>query len=247
MKRVLVSGNITEVTFDECPQGTPLVVYPTGLGAVRDLIEILPVLKKMNVVFFFDSAQEQSYEAVQILSSLGIYSGILINEKADWEKLTDLMYYALCGRVLHAPIEPFQYVYDVYERNKLVDYGAVFFKDSEVFEVLYAKTSGTKVYNTESTKKTQREHGEKFRQAFFYEATPCAACEGWRICMGKYAALKDKTGCQTFIVNLLHLIETVKLDIRLSDYPIIRLSDYPIIRLSDYPIIRLSDYPTFDI
>ena len=206
-----VKQEITEIAFREEWQRIPLVVYPAGLGAVRDLIGLLPLLKKLNVKFFFDSALGHSYEAVQILSSLGIYSGIWINERADWEKLTDLMYYALCGKVVHAPIEPFQYLYDVYERNRLVDYGGVFFEDGEVFEVLTAKNEGMfKVFDTEHTEEAQRST-EKNWQRFFYEATPCAACPGWRICMGKYANMKDKTPCQSFTTELLNLIETIKL------------------------------------
>ena len=182
-----VKQNITSISWNEAWAKIPMVVYPQGLGAVRDLVKLLPVLKKLNVKFFLDANQEQHYEAVQILSSLGIYCGMVISENADWEKLTDLMYYALCGKAPHAPVEPFQYVYDMYERNKLVDYGRVFL-------------------STE----TQRAQSTQSWQRFFYEATPCAACAGWRICMGKYATLKDKTNCQGFMIELMELVEGIK-------------------------------------
>jgi len=112
-----IKQNITSLSFREKWKNIPLVIYPDGLGIVKDLKRILPVLKKMNVKFFLNCAKKQNYKAVQILSSLGIYSGIVIDENADWEKLTDLMYYALCGKVPHAPIEPFQFVYEMYQRN----------------------------------------------------------------------------------------------------------------------------------
>ena len=92
----------TSISFQEAWKSTPHIIYPSGLGAVRDLIPLLPEIKRLNLKFFFDSAQEESYEAVQILSSLGVYSGIEINEDAHWERLTDLMYYALCDeRPMH--------------------------------------------------------------------------------------------------------------------------------------------------
>ena len=194
-----LNQDITSIPFVEEWQNIPLVIYPNGLGTVRDFVGLMPMLKKLNVKFYLDGAVKQSYETVQILSSLGVYSGIVINEKADWEKLTDLMYYALCGKVKHAPIEPFQYVFDMYRRNVLVDYGTVFFENKERFEVF--STEGTK-----NAEETQR----KLWQKFFYEATPCATCAGWRICMGKYAGLEDKTGCQNFTVELLNLIESIK-------------------------------------
>ena len=196
--KLILNRQITAIPFAEEWQCIPLVIYPNGLGAVKDLIGLLPILKKLNVKFFLDGAVKENYEAVQILSSLGIYSGIVIREDADWERLTDVMYYALCGKVAHASIEPFQFAYDAYKRNSLVDYGTVYFNNSDLFEY---------DFSTE----TQR-HGRR-RETFFYEATDCAACAGWRVCLGKYEKLKDKTGCQTFTNELLNLIENLKFPI----------------------------------
>jgi len=108
MKYIAIRQDITEIDFQEEWRDSNLVVYANGLGKVRDLVGLLPVIKRLNLKFFLDGAKKENYEAVQILSSLGVYSGIVINEDSDWEKLTDLMYYALCGRVPHAPVEPFQ-------------------------------------------------------------------------------------------------------------------------------------------
>jgi len=227
--KLYVKQNITSISLKEEWKNIPLVVYVVrgercevrgernedcgDLGNVRDLMGMLPVLRKLNIKFFLDGAVAQNYEAVQILSSLGVYSGIVINEKADWEKLTDLIYYALCGRVAHAPIEPFQYVYDMYERNRLVDYGTAFFENSERFE-----------YLAEGRKQKAESRRQKaipitlFSKAplvanwqrFFYEGSECAACEGWRICMGKYAEMKDKNDCRDFTVEWLNVVDNMK-------------------------------------
>jgi len=188
-----IKQDITAIDFKEEWRESPVVIYAAGLGRVRDLPGLLPVIKQLNLKFFLDGAKEENYEAVQILSSLGVYSGIVINEHAHWEKLTDLMFYALCGRAPHAPIEPFQYVYEMYERNRLVDYGEVYFDD---------------FFTTKDTKNSQRTQNW---QRFFYEPTQCAACAGWRICMGKYAQLENKTNCQNFTTEWLYTIENLKL------------------------------------
>ena len=203
-----VKQNITSISWSEAWEKIPLVVYPQGLGAVRDLIVLLPVLKKLNVKFFLDAAQEQHYEAAQILSSLGIYCGMVISENADWEKLTDLMYYALCGKALHAPIEPFQYVYDMYEPRKLVDYGRVFFNGEKFVRVDVQSEQSEQSGQGEQS--GQSELSAKPWQQFFYEATPCAACAGWRICMGKYEHIENKNQCQTFTTELLQLVENIR-------------------------------------
>jgi hypothetical protein len=186
------------------------------MESIRELICSLPEIKKKNVKFFLDGSVKENYDVVQVLSSLGVYSGIVINENADWERLTDLMYYALCGRVLHAPIEPFQYVYDRYERNNLVDYGTVFLEEEEAQKGEGAKgRKGLPSVLTDGREIGRKGEGAKEEvdtswQRFFYEGTPCAACAGWRICLGKYAGLEDKTGCQNFTLELLNLIESIK-------------------------------------
>jgi len=192
-----INQNITSIPFKEMWQSIPLVIYPGGLGKVRDFVGLLPVIKRLNVKFFLDGSKKENYKAVQTLSSLGIYSGIVINENADWKRLTDLMYYALCEKVTHAPVEPFQFVYEMYDGRTLVDYGRVFFDDPVCF-------------CTEIHRGNTEFHRDNW-QRFFYKPTPCAACAGWRICLGKYENLKDKSGCQSFMAKWLNVIEELKM------------------------------------
>ena len=194
--KLFVKQQVTEICFKEEWRKIPLVIYPKGLGKTKELTKLLPVLKNLNVKFFFDCAGKENYKAVKFLSSMGIYCGIVINEKADWGKLTELMYYALCEKVSHAPIEPFQFVYEMYDRRTLVDYRRVFFDDPAFF-------------STEIHREGTEEHRVAW-QCFFYKPTPCAACEGWRICLGKYAKMKDKSGCQKFMAEWINVIEEIK-------------------------------------
>ena len=220
-----INQTIISIPFKEEWQEIPLVIYPENLGLVRDLVGLLPILRKLNIKFFLDGAIEQNYEASQILSSLGIYSGIVINENANWERLTDLMYYALCGKSTHAPIEPFQYAYDMYERNTLVDYNTVYFNNPTKF--LYVSDDGQVAFSKQhlEEKKFFLDNIEKINeldenieyqkyikswQKFFYEPTQCAACTAWRICMGKYAGLENINVCQDFSTDLLNVIESKK-------------------------------------
>jgi len=207
-KRLHIKQEITKIAFKEEWKEIPHVIYAGELGKVRDLIELLPLIKRLNIKFFLDGTKKKNYDAVQILSSLGIYSGIVINENADWERITDLMYYALCGKVPHAPIEPFQYVFEMYQRNKLVDFGRVYFEETNGVSDVDDQFFTTK--NTMEPQKTQRIKTSVARQRFFYEPTECAACEGWRICLGKYDALENKSSCQNFMSEFLNVIEMKK-------------------------------------
>lgn len=220
-----INRAITSIPLKEEWQEIPLVIYPQSLGLVRDLVALLPVLKKLNVKFFLDGAIERNYEAVQILSSFGIYSGMVITKYAYWEKLTDLMYYAICSKIAHAPIEPFQYVYDMYERNTLVDYGTVYFNNPTKFlyigndgRVAFSKQhlEGRKFFLNNVNEINELEDNKDYLQyikswqKFFYEPTQCAACAAWRICLGKYADLEDKIGCQNFTTDLFNIIDNNK-------------------------------------
>jgi hypothetical protein len=192
--KVHVNQDITEIPFTEELPKIPLVFYPTGLGDIKKLSSLLPILKKLNIKFFLDCEKKQNYEAIETLSSLGIGSGIIINENADWEKLIRLVYFALCSKEPHASIEPFQYLSDIYDKNTFIDYGTVFFNDRNVFKYLDKNKQVIKSWDQ-----------------FFYETRSCASCAGWRICLGKYAGLKDKTGCKKFTIEMLKLIESIKI------------------------------------
>jgi radical SAM protein with 4Fe4S-binding SPASM domain len=216
--------DIASIEFKEEWENIPIVVYASELGKVRDLINKLPLIEKLNIKFFLHPETEQNYSGIQILSSLGIYSGIVINENADWEKLEDLMYYALLGRATHAPIEPFQYVYDLYVDNAMVDYGTVYFNNPSRF--LYVDESG-KIAFSKNDLQTQSfflndiselanleknvlyKQKIKTWQSFFYEPTQCASCAAWRICLGKFVSLEEKQ-CQSFIEEWLDILRLVK-------------------------------------
>jgi hypothetical protein len=191
--KIRVKQEITTIPFKKEWRKIPLAIYPDGLGAVRDLMGLLTLLKTLNIRFFLDGAMKQNYEAVQILSSLGIFSGIIINESADWKKLTNLMYYALYSKVPHAPIEPFQYLYSIYTENSFANYDTVFFNDPSVFRYLDDEDQVAKSWRKS-----------------FREVTSCSACAGWQICMGKYAGLEDKTGCREFTIEWLNHINKIK-------------------------------------
>jgi hypothetical protein len=190
---VHINQDITAISFQKEWRSIPLVFFLSGLGSIRELIFQYPILKKLNIKFFFESKKKQNYEAVQTLSSLGIGSGIIISEDADWNKLCDLMYFALCSKHPHAPIEPFQFLYDLYDKNSFLDYGIVFFNNRSLFKNMNLKRKFEKSWNQ-----------------FDYTTETCSSCAGWRICLGKFAGMKDKTGCSDFTVKLLNLIESMK-------------------------------------
>jgi hypothetical protein len=72
---------------------------------VSDKIELI---KRLNITFIFTANNHQSIIDAQILSSLGIHSGITLPaETCNWDNLTNLITYTFYGIMPHSAIEPF--------------------------------------------------------------------------------------------------------------------------------------------
>jgi len=56
MKKISINKKITEIDFKEEWRESPVVIYAAGLGKVRDLVGLLPVMKQLNLKFFLDGA-----------------------------------------------------------------------------------------------------------------------------------------------------------------------------------------------
>ena len=222
--------DIASIEFNEEWKDIPIVVYATELGKVRDLISKLPLIQKLNIKFFLHPEFEQNYSAIQILSSLGVSSGIVINENADWEKLKKMMYYSLFGKVSHAPIEPFQYVHDLYDvfelymRDAVIDYDSVYFNNPSKY--LYVNGDGKIAFTKKDLeaqsfflndidemvdKESNVLYNQKIKswQSILSEPTKCGECTAWRICMGKFLSSKDKL-CQSFTQEWIEAVDASK-------------------------------------
>jgi radical SAM protein with 4Fe4S-binding SPASM domain len=108
----------------------------------------------------------------------------------------------------------------------MVDYGTVFFNNPNKF--LYADENGKIAFSKKALQKQSfflnnineladieknvlYKQKIKSWQSFFYEPTQCASCAAWRICLGKFASLKEKL-CQSFVEEWLDALRLVSLD-----------------------------------
>jgi len=215
---------VSDIPFNRDWEGEPLAVFAPDLGNLRDFIKKIALLRHFNIRFYLPNDSGGCYTSHRILSSLGFSVAVLLNDDGvNWDALCDLMTYSLLGLVRHAPIEPFQYVTAQYDRNRHTDYASVYFEDPTSFlhldgeghvalspdELRRGSFIGVNVDeigdlsgNVEYVKRI-----ESWRN-FFLETNGCAYCQGWRVCLGKFAqGRKNNSSCKDFHVELMDVVE----------------------------------------
>ena len=215
---------MTSVLFQELWQDIPLAWYASCLGRFRDLAKQLLVLRKLNIRVYLPTTNQENYAAIRILSSLGINAALVLNERGqDWETISDLMTYALLGLVPHAPIEPFHYIASHYDLSQRTDFSSVYFNDPLRYlhldeqgrvgvsqEALIAGDFVAQDINTLDEPEQCHDYIQQLEdwRSFFLKPEGCAYCQGWRVCLGKYEAFKEKNpGCVDFFVELMDTVE----------------------------------------
>ncbi len=208
-------------------KGVPLAVMAPAFGRFRRLAEKIKGLRDLNLRVYLPCDTPENIVGLRILSSLGIHGcAVFTNQPPDWEALTDLMTYAVLERTPHAAIEPFAAMTARYDPFSRLSWSAFFFDDPEQFLHLDAK--GRVALSHEELEKNKfvaghlseisaadefpaiRERVEAWRR-FFTECHPCAACQAWKICQGRFSAAgaADK-GCASFFLELMDVARQIK-------------------------------------
>lgn len=215
---------VTDLDFPQENCVLPIALFAPELGRFRNLVSKLQILKQMNIRIYLPIDCEENFSSLRILSSLGIASAAVFpSGNNDWERVSDLMTYALMGRVSRAPIEPFNYLAERYSANLRNDFSAVYFNDPTRY--IHVDQEGRIALSTQeladqqfisaqikdldslSENEMYRDRQESWRR-FFLQTEGCAYCEAWRICLGRFSAhRRENEGCSDFFKEFLEAIE----------------------------------------
>ncbi len=217
-------ASVVSLRYQESWSHIPIALFSPELGRFRDLAGQLGVLRKLNLRVYLPSDRAASFASLRVLSSLGIESALVFSKEGlDWERVADLMTYALLGQRPRAGIAPFNYVASRYQHERRTDFGAVYFDDPHTY--LHVGAGGcvalsdadlkAGVYLAESVEELNNiENHQKFRahegrwREFFLKTDGCAYCPGWRICLGKHADTVERDpGCREFFAEFLDSVE----------------------------------------
>lgn len=211
---------VASVPFEDSWNGIPLLLMATAVGEFRNIVSKLGWLRNPSLRIYLNATNENIRD-VHILSSIGVNCSILFEkEKVDWEALSDLMTYALCARVPHAPIDPFDYISRHLESSTHLKWGAVFLDDpGQYFHLdkeknvalsrneVIAKQFIGHIDDVEKTKNQEVEKRSDDWSRTFIENGVCATCVGFKLCLGKFLPEDGKAdGCSAFFSEMFDVL-----------------------------------------
>lgn len=210
-------------SFEEW-KGIPLSLQVPEIGDFLEFAKRLHIVQGLNLRVFLPLEKEENYLSLRILSSLCIRTTIVFGGRdIDWETLSDLVTYALLGKVPHAGIEPFHHIAETYAADRRTEIGTVYFDDPSRY--LHLDDRGN-VSLTSGDLSAGRFIAESISDLPDLENCPaylerldtwkdsllqgadCACCEGWRICLGRFSSRRNHSpGCKRFFTEFIELVE----------------------------------------
>jgi hypothetical protein len=199
----------------------PLALIVPSLGRVRDALNKVAVLRKLNLRVYLPC---RDLTGARVLASLGIAVSVDLTEAPDWDGVADLMTYALLGLAPHAPVEPFHSIAAGYKQAaRCDDWGHLFFDDPTRYlhldaeghvalsrrELLAGQFAAGDLSELDSPelKRAIAERAESWRDLFADDHF-CARCAAWRICRARLRDGKGAPdGCDTFFLEMVEVIE----------------------------------------
>jgi hypothetical protein len=198
----------------------PLLLMAPAVGRFRHVVKKLQALRELNIRVYLP-ANSHTIRDVRILSSTGIHCSIVFARSGiDWEELSDIMTYALCARVPHAPLDPFDYILRHYDPRAHLKWGRVFLDDPEHYFHLnrdgnvalsrQEAVAGRFVGCIDDFENADCPELNRRSQAWsrnFLENTVCASCEGFKLCLGKFIPEDGRAdGCSTFFSEMIDIL-----------------------------------------
>jgi hypothetical protein len=201
-----------------------IALFVPSIGPYRDVRRQLAHLRQPGLRVFLPATSEENILAIRMLASLNVQTALVLKGTGvPWKALTDLMTYALLRFVPRVAIEPFHFLAASYHPDRPTDYSTVYFDDPRIY--LHVNGSGRIALagdadlpphvvadSIDQLKDLEEdpafvERLQAWRASFPEEADACADCEGWGLCMGKFApqALDDPS-CQRFFVQMIEVI-----------------------------------------
>jgi hypothetical protein len=219
---------LSAVKLNEIHRSLPIALYVTEFGSFKKVISFIRLLREFNITVFLPGEDPNTYSALRILSSLGVFSGFYFTDPhrpKPWEEINDLMHYAVYTKTNHAPIEPFEYVVSRYNPREAVCFTTPFFDNARRFlhmdseeniavtrERLMEKNfiaRGMETLDTVTDTETYQIYLRQWQKGFL-DNNRCAYCEAWRVCQGAFfSECESQPGCRQFFTDLMEAVTFV--------------------------------------
>ncbi len=211
---------LSEIELRDDHRDIPIALMAPAMGSFRSVAKRIDLLRRLNLRVYLPCNAADNLSALRILASLGIHGCVtFVTGPKDWDALADLMTYAVLGRAPHASREPFSYIAANYDRHASVDWRLIEFDDARRF--LHLDQSGRIALSADELRrgvfaaqsvgdvstpaliKAIDDRANIWRE-YFVDNHPCAACAGWRACLGRFAAERaGAPGCVSLFTELI--------------------------------------------
>lgn len=205
--------------------GVNLTLYINRLGQFRNVCHKVQLARELGITIIFTSTSAQACRDAQILSSLGVHTGIELKPDSELtEEVLDLITYTFYGTSYHASIEPFATLSQYYKGDNYVSPTLQWFvnpsKYLHINKDLQIAFSHDDLVNgnclespiTELSQDQLADAADKFNhrwQRLFYEPHHCTFCPAFRICQAFFCKgdKPESNRCTTVMSELLEAIE----------------------------------------
>lgn len=215
-------------TIDINPEWSNYAVflYINRLGQFRNVQEKISNLRSLNVIVVFTGPEHQATVDAQILSSLGIHTGISLNPDSPLdESVLDLITYNFYSMMPHGEIEPFSTMERYYDGESYVNPKLAKFENplryiyvdkdlhlafsrEDLDKGVFFGQGLEEIANLSSSEVVEKKMNEW--QEMFIEPHPCTFCPAFRVCMGYFEEQRETGRCRKFMTELLESIEFSK-------------------------------------
>ena len=224
---VETDGSLADFTFPEETEDIPLAIMPASFGKFSNLARQIKRLRNFNLRVYLSCDKAENIAGLRILSSLGIHCCAMFGKgTSDWGGIADLMTYALLERSPHGSIEPFSFIAANYDPSSQLDWGRFYFDDPIRFlhingsgsvALSHAELQNKRFVADDLSKLTEPaacsaigDRQNSWRN-FFACNHPCASCESWKICVGRFSGGIPEDGeCSGFFREMLGVIRQHK-------------------------------------
>jgi hypothetical protein len=223
LERVLATASLplSQIPLAESWRAIPIDLMVPALGAMGDVLAIIPALRRLNLRVVLPAAGEH-FAGAKVLASLGVPVAITLSQSRDWDALADLMSYALVSPVQHAPIEPFATLAAGFRADgRCEDWGRAEYDDPSRY--LHLDREGRialsaaelaagdffgdfAMLDSIALHQAVRERGEAWRELFAQNHF-CARCRAFRLCRGRLRdGLAEPDGCDDFFDEAIEVL-----------------------------------------
>lgn len=220
------TASLETIDINEAWGDTPIILYLNRLGKYRDICNKVNLLRRLNIIVIFTGNEKEATRDAQILSSLGIHTGIKLNSDSVLsDHILDLITYNFYSSCPHAEIEPFSTLNRYYDGESYVSPAFANLENPERY--IYIDSQKNIAFSKKDLCDHNVEHlklddlkGNKLSilaeeeslkwQKYFIESHECTFCPAFRICLGYFEEQSDKANCKAVMTELLEAIEFQK-------------------------------------